>query len=229
MKKNLVYIVCALSLMLFASCNKPTYKNVPGNWCMTEYRIVESNESFDTTIETSFVDADLQQTTYANGQQEKVEGKLNYIPSLILNSDGTFFKHCKYYYHTESKDSIICVSQTATGAWDFYQRQDVKGIDAIALRIDEEKNRNKVVIKVEDPDTIAYVCIYDTLLVNRYAIGEKYLVYNFDEWSNKKIVLNTYKSTHKIDESITLERITDKNKEKIANKYGLNIIGHLDD
>ncbi|MBO7132710.1 MAG: hypothetical protein J6W06_00930, partial [Bacteroidales bacterium] len=72
--KNLVIIVCAFTLILFASCNKPTAKNVPGNWCMTEYRIVESNESSDTTIETSFIDAAWQQTTSANGQQDKKEG-----------------------------------------------------------------------------------------------------------------------------------------------------------
>ena len=76
---------------------------------------------------------------------------------------------------------------------------------------------------------MAYVCVSDTLSVNRYAKDEKYIVYNFDEYSNKKIVLNTYKSSHKINECITLDRITDKNKEKIANKYGLNIVGHLDD
>lgn len=228
--KNLVLPIFAFFLVVFASCSKPTVNKVSGNWCMTDYKSVESNESSDTTIETSFIDADWQQTTYANGQQEKVEGKINYnIPSLILNSDGTFSKRCKYYYHTESKDSIIYVSQNTTGIWQFYQRQDVKGIDAIALCINEEKISNKVVIKVEDPDTVAYVCVSDTLSVNRYAKDEKYIVYNFDEYSNKKIVLNTYKSSHKINECITLDRITDKNKEKIANKYGLNIVGHLDD
>lgn len=224
--KNLVIIVCAFTLMLFASCNKPTTKNVTGNWCMTDYKSVESNESYDTTIETSFIDADWQQISYSNdnsAQKNKKKGILNSVPSLNLKSDWTFTKSVKYYYYQqiESNDSVLVfVSEFTRGCWEFIGSG--KEIDHLALVIEEELIiNNDEVLSV--PDTVAR---------NRYAKAEKYVVYNFDKVSNKNIVLSLDKSKNisKIEsENINLERITDKNKEKIANKYGLNIIGHLDD
>lgn len=221
MKKNLVYIVCAFSLILFASCNKPTAKNVPGNWCMTEYRIVESNESSDTTVETSFIDADWQQISYSNdnsAQKNKKKGILNSVPSLNLKSDGTFTRSVKYYYYQqiESNDSVLVfVSEFTRGCWEFIGSG--KEIDHLALVIEEELIiNNDEVLSV--PDTVAR---------NRYAKAEKYVVYNFDKASNKNIVLSLDKSKNisKIEsENISLERITSKNEEKFLDKYEVRAV-----
>lgn len=224
--KNLVLPIFAFFLVVFASCSKPTVNKVSGNWCMTDYKSVESNESSDTTVETSFIDADWQQISYSNdnsAQKNKKKGILNSVPSLNLKSDGTFTKSVKYYYYQqiESNDSVLVfVSEFTRGCWEFIGSG--KEIDHLALVIEEELIiNNDEVLSV--PDTVAR---------NRYAKAEKYVVYNFDKVSNKNIVLSLDKSKNisKIEsENINLERITDKNKEKIANKYGLNIIGHLDD
>ena len=224
--KNLVLPIFAFFLVVFASCSKPTVNNVSGNWCMTDYKSVESNESSDTTVETSFIDADWQQISYSNdnsAQKNKKKGILNSVPSLNLKSDWTFTKSVKYYYYQqiESNDSVLVfVSEFTRGRWEFIGSG--KEIDHLALVIEEELIiNNDEVLSV--PDTVAR---------NRYAKAEKYVVYNFDKVSNKNIVLSLDKSKNisKIEsENINLERITDKNKEKIANKYGRNIIGHLDD
>lgn len=220
--KNLVIIVCAFTLMLFASCNKPTTKNVTGNWCMTEYKNVESNESSDTTIETSFIDADWQQTTYANGQQEKIEGKIYYIPSLSLDSNGCLTKIVRYYYTSATNDTIY-INETITGIWNCKpggEGKDIKGLDLCFL---EKTIRTG---KIEN----GYPMVHSEVR-SRYEIGGNYIVYNIDEFDNRKIVLSLdeYVSTQKIESSnIILERITNKNAEKYANRYGINIIGHLD-
>lgn len=218
--KNLVLPIFAFFLVVFASCSKPTVNKVSGNWCMTDYKSVESNESSDTTVETSFIDADWQQISYSNdnsAQKNKKKGILNSVPSLNLKSDGTFTRSVKYYYYQqiESNDSVLVfVSEFTRGCWEFIGSG--KEIDHLALVIEEELIINNEVLS--NPDTVAR---------NRYARAEKYIVYNFDKVSNKKIVLSLDKSKNisKIEsENISLERITSKNEEKFLDKYEVRAV-----
>ena len=200
--KNLALPIFAFFLIVFASCSKPTVNNVSGNWCMTDYKSVESNESSDTTVETSFIDADWQQTTYANGQQEKIKGKLiNYIPSLNLKSNGYLSRVVAYSYQTTMNDTIF-VKETLTGSWNLLSNDERKDNDGIVLCVAE-----KIITKGKIRN--GYLTI-DTEDRSRYALEENYIVYKIDNYSNKKMVLtlDEQKTTQKIETSnIILERI----------------------
>lgn len=217
--KNLALPIFAFFLIVFASCSKPTVNNVSGNWCMTDYKSVESNESSDTTVETSFIDADWQQTTYANGQQEKIKGKLiNYIPSLNLKSNGYLSRVVAYSYQTTMNDTIF-VKETLTGSWNLLSNDERKDNDGIVLCVAE-----KIITKGKIRN--GYLTI-DTEDRSRYALEENYIVYKIDNYSNKKMVLtlDEQKTTQKIETSnIILERITDRNIEKYAAKYATELL-----
>ena len=217
--KNLALPIFAFFLIVFASCSKPTVNNVSGNWCMTDYKSEESNESSDTTVETSFIDADWQQTTYANGQQEKIKGNLiNYIPSLNLKSNGYLSRVVAYSYQTTMNDTIF-VKETLTGSWNLLSNDERKDNDGIVLCVAE-----KIITKGKIRN--GYLTI-DTEDRSRYALEENYIVYKIDNYSNKKMVLtlDEQKTTQKIETSnIILERITDRNIEKYAAKYATELL-----
>lgn len=225
MKKNLVYIVCAFSLILFASCNKPTAKNVPGNWCMTEYRIVESNESSDTTIETSFIDAAWQQTTSANGQQDKKEGWIKDVPHLKLDANGSFSKKVVCSYARQNDSSTVYAAEIKTGTWNLMQAENGKDADRLVLVVEEEMIINNIINHYD-----SYISTPDTIVRNRYANAEEYFVYNVENINNRKLVLSldSYiknESKQKIEsENISLVRITDKNQNDINKKYLIELI-----
>ena len=217
--KNLLLVVFSFFLIAIIGCNKPTLNKVSGDWCITKYTSIESNESSDTTVETSFIDADWQQTTYANGQQEKIKGKLiNYIPSLNLKSNGYLSRVVAYSYQTTMNDTIF-VKETLTGSWNLLSNDERKDNDGIVLCVAE-----KIITKGKIRN--GYLTI-DTEDRSRYALEENYIVYKIDNYSNKKMVLtlDEQKTTQKIETSnIILERITDRNIEKYAAKYATELL-----
>mgnify|MGYP003467218110 FL=1 len=214
--KNLVIIVCAFTLMLFASCNKPTTKNVTGNWCIQNYKIAEVTDSSNTTTETSFIDKNWQQISYSNGnsaQQNRKEGCIEEAPSLELVETGAFSKTVKYSYTEPNDSAIVYASEIITGTWELNSGKET---ERLILIVSEEMIRSNIIK--------GSVEVSDTVELNRYALAEKIFVYNIDNFSNKKIVLSLdeYSAKSKIEsETISLERITKRNQQDINSRYNI--------